>query len=171
MSSENVEESSPKKITLVLSEYLEDLWCGRGRCQVTLDKGKLISTIDSEELYCHVEFPSVDRPVTIVWRLRDWKESQTKAAKDKERSAREQKEWSRFKDNMYLAVNYLHKLSGADKKFLIQTAYRMLKKNPKVLLANEVKILPPYVPTTLVPVEIIFEEMTIELNNNQSENK
>lgn len=153
-----------KQITIPLSEYIDDLLSWRTSTKLTEERAKLVLSIDPEEDLCHVQCPGTDSLSYIIWRIKDWRDSEIKRTKDKIASEKNRREWTIFKENIRLGVNHMFLLSGMDKKDLVPIVYKMLRKNPKVLSLQGVQIRLPYVPSDLsLVVQIEFEGMNIKL--------
>jgi hypothetical protein len=52
----------------------------------------LLSKLDNEERFCHIEFPSENQPLTKIWRLDGWKVSYDRRLIVAAKSAEERKE-------------------------------------------------------------------------------
>lgn len=153
-----------KLITIPLSEYIEDLLSWRDKCKITLERAKQIAAIDSEEFYSHVQFPGAETSSPILWKIKDWKDSEKKRAIDRAKSEKNRIEWSIFKENLRLGIHCMWLLTQMERKDLVPIVYKMLRKNPKVLIVQGVMLRKPYVPTDTGPITLIeLDGMSIKL--------
>lgn len=156
---------SDKLITIPLSEFIDDLLSWRDRCKIQEERAKQVLAIDPEEDLCHIQVPGTESTSYVLWRIKDWRESEKKRTADKIKSEKNRQEWTIFKENIRLGVNTMWLLTGIEKKDLINIVYKMLRKNPKNLIAqgcNGLRI--PYVPSDInTVVSIEFEGVNIKL--------
>lgn len=78
----------PKRITLELSTFLSILWGSRDIAHPDIDLANLISALDNDEQFCHVQFPDDENKLTVtqVWRIKTWKESEERRKLEKIKS-------------------------------------------------------------------------------------
>jgi len=157
--------SNEKLITIPLSEFIDDLLSWRDRCKIPEERAKQILAIDPEEDLCHIQVPGAESMSYVIWRIKDWRDSEKKRIADKLKSEKHRQEWTIFKENIRLGVNTMWLISGMDKKDLVPIVYKMLKKNPKSLIAlgcNGLRL--PYVPSDSSSVlQVEFEGGSVKL--------
>lgn len=89
----------------------------RLRCE-SIEDGELFAAIDNDEEYIHVQFKDLDSQEIldppIVWRIKAWKSSYSKWQLDKERSARERKEWNLAVENTNRLIKAMCSSTGIE---------------------------------------------------------
>lgn len=94
-----------KLITIPLHELLDYIWRPyRDHANIPMDLASTIHSLDTEEVFCHIEFPDPNAPhladgppkIPKLWRKKDWDTSLAKWKAQKEESERErQKSFTR----------------------------------------------------------------------------
>lgn len=127
------------KITVPLKLYLHRVFAGDcfEKMSITNEEALIISTLDKQEFYCHIEMPpGVLDNITMprIWTRRGWNESYNKWTADKARSAQQRRIACVFSENRARVVKHLQEMSGLDESVLRDIAGRIVMKNKKLAI-------------------------------------
>ncbi len=121
-------------ITIDLVEYLRDdlqVFQHYDTTAVSVEKGKLIASLDKEEQYVYVEFTTNkdDKEIAIVWDKRRWKESSELTERQKAASERHRQQFFLDDDNIKIVSAALAKVTGIKHAELLRPlAVEIIKK-------------------------------------------
>lgn len=121
-----------KKITRPLSKYISLIIGYREWGPADMEDALLISEIDKDEQYCHVQFTSLDDDTPFdnphVWHIKAWKTYHLKVQLDKAKQMQIRKELNLVTENTSLVMRSLAKKYGIeDVEILRGLAYKIAK--------------------------------------------
>ena len=90
-----------KNITMPLNKWLRYVLGSFPRADISPEDAELISLIDSDEQFCHIELPNKENCLRIprVWYINEWKSCYTRYCAEKQKSEERRKAWCIHKEN------------------------------------------------------------------------
>jgi len=119
-----------KNITLPLKKWLRYTLGSFPRADVDNDDALLISDIDSDEEFCHVEFPSKENGLRVprVWWINEWKSTYARYLIEKDRAEKQRKAWCLQQENAARIRKAMALKFGLDQDTVMAVAARIAAK-------------------------------------------
>jgi len=135
---------SDKKITLPLSRVLEWLWGYKDRAPVDEADALLIAAIDKDEAICHIQYESLedgsilDNP--LIWRVKEWRTYHLKMMLDKEKQAKQRKEWNLQSENTEMLMRALARKYGIEDREILRGIAHKLARSKNQEYVNKLDV-------------------------------
>lgn len=136
-----------QQITLPFVKYITQVLTLFDHRDVDSDLALIISEIDKDKSFCHVEFPDSHNTLSSprLWDIKAWRVSQEKHERAKKLAEQTRLEIDNYRSNVHMLAEYLMSITGSSLDDSMELAQQKLRNSPAdTYHAIGLKLITPY---------------------------